>query len=769
VDGWPHGRAIALRAARWTPAAAAAVVCGAVLVAFGTPVGAVALYAVYWVATAVVPGTLLWRMLRIPPRSALEEIAAGTALGLAVQVFGTFVLGRLGWPPHLALLWCLAVVVACLAVPGLRRLWRSEATEPVPPWMSWSLVAASLAAVWWTANSSFRRNPLDAVPGFPGQYFATAPYIDMPFHQSLAAAVLRGGDGFPSVPSVPLRYALMVYEHLADAARWTGVDLTLLVMRLHTVPLLVLAVVLCGVLAHRIAGSAGAGALGGVLGYLTNPPSLFHDVYGPFATIAALNGGTFRSPTQTFGQPVFHVLVLLLVVLMCERAASRWAYAAVAVLAFVAGGAKATFLPTILCGLVLALLVGWAVRSRRAMVPITLAGVVGVAFLAALVLVLGTNSRGLEISDGTNLLSRLPVSGALGPLAQLDVRVTAIALVVAIWATGVIGMLAALVLRRRDISVWFVAGIGAAGVGATILGEHPGLSQAYFLRGVWPLLGVLAAVGLVELCRRAGARHIAWPGLGAALAAGLALAVLVRRETTLPTVFTGRSVTYAELAAPVAIVVGAGLVAGVAAAAVLRAGGTGTPAPARAARARTAPVWLGLLVSVGLVQGAAFTEVAVSGLAPQPTPPRGEGTSIPVDGAEAARWLRSRSDPSDVVVTNMHCLGPVSYDARCASRHFWLAALAERDVLVEGWAYSAPSPEVAPGFTGISDPFWDPDLIAANDAAIYAPSARTVEWLRSHSAEWVFVDRRVAPESPELDEYLDLVLERGRFAVYRVP
>jgi hypothetical protein len=182
-----------------------------------------------------------------------------------------------------------------------------------------------------------------------------------------------------------------------------------------------------------------------------------------------------------------------------------------------------------------------------------------------------------------------------------------------------------------------------------------------------------------------------------------------------------------------------------------------------------APVWLGLLVSVGLVQGAAFTEVAVSGLAPQPTPPRGEGTSIPVDGAEAARWLRSRSDPSDVVVTNMHCLGPVSYDARCASRHFWLAALAERDVLVEGWAYSAPSPEVAPGFTGISDPFWDPDLIAANDAAIYAPSARTVEWLRSHSAEWVFVDRRVAPESPELDEYLDLVLERGRFAVYRVP
>lgn len=754
--------------ARWLPLALSAIAIALITAHFDTPWSAIGLYALYVLLTAVLPGTLLWRMLRIRPQSALEEIAAGSALGLAVQVLLTWGLSRIGVSPRLAVLWCLIVIVASIAVPRLRRNWRSQAARPVSPWMSWILAAASVTAAWSVANTGFRQNPIAQVPGFPGQYFAPNPYVDFPFHQAVAAAVLRGGDVYPYVTSVPLQYTLMVYEHLADLTRWTGVDLTLALLRLNTLPLVALAVVLCGVLAHRVTRSAAAGALGGVLGYLIAQAWLYHGI-DTSAYFGVQSLGYYRSPTQTFGEPIFLVLLLLAVVLLRTRRVSVWVYVVTAAVAFVAGGAKATFLPLILCGLVVALVIGWLVRARKARATLVLLVISGAAFLASLELVDGTNTRGLAISGGGGLLSRLTVTPALGPIIDRPVvRVAAIVLVVAVWVLGAVAGLAAIALRRRDLAVWLLAGVGVAGMGAAIFGSPNSLNQVYFLRGAYPALGVLAAVGLAELVRRTRVRPFACVTVVVSLAVGLAVALIIRDHAVMATTFNGVRVTYWKLFRPYAAVIVAGLVAG-----------AGVYVAVSLSRrrfniaAKVAALPLAVLVAFGVVQGSAFSEIAVgAGLKPLPTPSVGEGYAsgiiISPDGAEAARWLRAHSDPADTVVTNAHCLPLTATRRSCSPYNFWLSALAERNVLVEGWAYSTPSPDVAPG--GISSgPFWDQSLLAANDAAIYDPSPTTVAWLHSKSIKWVFVDRSVRPESPELGDYLRLAFQRGQFAVYRVP
>jgi len=748
----------------WVPAFVVAVVCTVILVEFDTPLSSVLLFAGYWAVSTALPGTLMWRMLRIRPLTTLEDLAAGTALGVGVQVFLTYGLARVGLSPRLAVVWYAAVIVACIVVPGLRRCWRSAPTRTVPAWMSWALSVTAIGVVWWTANTGFRVDPIQRVPGFANQFFAPNPYQDMPFHQALAASVLRGGVGYPFIPSVPLRYTMMAYEQMADFTRWTGVDLTLTVMRLFPVPLLVLTVVLCGVIAHRIANSAAAGALGGVLGMFTGPATLYRTVESPFGGVATLNLGVYRSPTQTFGEPLFLVLLLLIVVLIRERSSiTARSLIAVALLAFVASGAKTTFLPMVACGLVLALVVSWISRARKTWTLLTLIAITVLAFLASLRIVTGMGSRGLEISNGTDLLGRIPVTAALGPIVpDVGVRTAAISLVVFMWILGTVGAVAAVVLRRRDLGVWLFAGIGISGMGAAIIGSHGGLSQIYFLRSAWPVMGVLAAVGFAELGKRAGRGRAKWLATVAALLAGLALTLGIRHWSVLPHHYVDFLTSYRALVKPLVILAVITVVIAAVVWLALRKRKKLTGGQALA---------FAVLIGAGLLQGASFSNVAVHGLLPLPPATVGEGApavAIGADGAEAARWIRAHSSPTDIIATNAHCLVVTHLHGGCIPRNFWISALSERNVLIEGWSYAAPSTQVAPHYTD-PGPFWNPGFLAANDFSIYHPTAASVAWLKSQSVRFVLVDRTWKPESPDLKHYLDLVFERGGYAVYRVP
>jgi hypothetical protein len=67
-------------------------------------------------------------------------------------------------------------------------------------------------------------------------------------------------------------------------------------------------------------------------------------------------------------------------------------------------------------------------------------------------------------------------------------------------------------------------------------------------------------------------------------------------------------------------------------------------------------------------------------------------------------------------------------------------------------------------------PYWDPDLLAANDRVFSAPSAEAVTFLRdAYGVRWLFVDRRFNPPAATLDSFATLRFEAGDCAVYEIP
>ncbi|WP_205315361.1 hypothetical protein, partial [Nonomuraea lactucae] len=141
---------------------------------------------------------------------------------------------------------------------------------------------------------------------------------------------------------------------------------------------------------------------------------------------------------------------------------------------------------------------------------------------------------------------------------------------------------------------------------------------------------------------------------------------------------------------------------------------------------------------------------------------------VPEGGLAAGRWLRAHSGPDDLVATNAHCRW--GREEPCDSRFPWVAALSERRVLVEGWAYtSANLSRWRPGLPPESLPFWDDELIRLNDAAFHAPSADVMRRLRDgHGVRWLFAEERPGTTLPEIGDYATPRFRSGGYAVYQI-
>jgi hypothetical protein len=124
--------------------------------------------------------------------------------------------------------------------------------------------------------------------------------------------------------------------------------------------------------------------------------------------------------------------------------------------------------------------------------------------------------------------------------------------------------------------------------------------------------------------------------------------------------------------------------------------------------------------------------------------------------------LAAASDPDDLVMTNKHCQSGSVATRDCDPRWFGVSAFAERRVLVEGWSYTRLSAGVPR-----EDVYWDPGLLARNDAFLAAPTpAACSEFVRA-GVGWVLVDKREA-WSPLLAEVATPVLDTPSAAVYRL-
>ncbi len=705
-------------------------------------------FTAYLLLCLALPGVLLVRALWPARRTAAEEIALGLALGYAVEVL-VYIAARAAGHPLSVLAWPAATYALFLGVPRLRRHWRRPQRRPAPLWWSWALALVMFYLLALGVLTFLGKNAI----AWPAM--ATS-YIDMPYHLALVGELRAHMP--PTVPAVagePLFYHWFVYAHLAAAGWVTGIDPVVLLFRLGMPPMMAAITVLFGMVGRRVTGSY-AGSLVALAGtVLMTAPNLYHGV-----NVGTLTWRGFQSwtgPSQTFGALLFAPVVLLAIDLSAARRRDPLRMLVFCVFVLAVMGAKATYLPPFAFGL--ALVAGVRLVTRRPRGPVlAMLGVTAICWAYAQFVLFG-GARQAMIVAPLSLLERAwgeltGRPGAAVPVGSLLGITVVYLLCLAVTWCGALGLLARPRLLLRP-AVMLLLGMGVACVGAALVFGHPHLGQLYFFGAGYPYLMMVAAYGLVTVVRRAA---VTPRTVGYAVVAGVGGACLVWAlcgvRTPLPP-----GGPEGLLYLPYAVLAAA---AGAAAVVVVLT--------RRGVRA-----WAVVLVAFAAAGWpAAWSARVLSTL--DRTPPGAtsaevapvEPGAVPDGFMTAARWLRAHSSPGDLVATNVHCRW--GHGHPCDSRQFWVSALAERRVLVEGWTYTGTNmSRWRPGELPELLPFWDGERLRANDAAFTAPSRTTTGLLRDrYGVRWLLADERYASRRPGLGAVAELRFRSGDCAVYHL-
>ncbi|WP_170247096.1 hypothetical protein, partial [Nonomuraea zeae] len=638
------------------------------------------------------------------------EVAAGLALGYAIEVLA-YIPARAAGLPLLVLVPPAAVLGAFACVPGLRRHWRGTggaggSGERMPAWCAWALAGVVAYLITWSTLFLYRL-PIGAA------------YVDMPYHLALVGEVKNHVP--PTLPSVlgeRLSYHWFVYAEMAATSWVTGIEPVTLVYRLATLPMTAATVVLVAVLGRRLSGRWGGGVAAVAVTYFLFGPVLQEGVVFPTRSMFT----AWASPTQTFGALLFVPVMLLL-----TGGWRRPALVALGLLLLALTGAKATFLPLLLAGLLVVVAVRWVVERRlRAEWLVPAAGTL-VCLLIAQFVVFGRGAQGTAVAPFATMRTVWGVvTGVDMPAlaAEPTVPLVVLTAVHLFCLACVWGGVAGLGRRLLEPPVLLPVGVGLAGIGAIVLLGHPSDAQLYFLEGVRPYLSVAAVCGMLA------ARRVPLWLSGCMVALGVAAAVLVSQAGVTGGALLRVVVPYLMLVAAALAVWRRGYVLAV----IALLGGYALPTSAREVIAHVLPE---------------EDERAVL---------------IPQGAQEAGRWLRAHSSPDDVVATDLHCR-PVAW-LECDSRHFWVSGFSERRVLVEGWAYAESTLSRAKLFTTpyLMVPFADPGRLAANDAAFRKPSAAGVQLLsQKYGVKWLFTGI-----NPELGKFARLRFRNATSSVYEL-
>ena len=751
----------------WIPAFVALAVTAATLHYYDVRWSEIARYGLYEVGCVLLPGLLIWRALRGRSGYLAFDAAAGVALGLAIEL-PLYLLFRQFEIPYAIVAWPIATVLTFAAVPRLRRHWRGG-DRRLALGASCSIALAFLLIIAHTAASNFKYY---GIRGPAARY----QYLDLVFQVGLVGEFKHSVPlNTPWVAGVPLKYHWFVYVHGAATSWITGIEPLVLVLRLLPLAMIAAFLLLMIAIAHRLTGRWWVGNLALLLMVIGQSVS-------PFAWVGAptYNGRfidhVLVSPTQTLAAVLFAAAIYVFIDLLrddrLDRGARIRSWVVFAALTGGASGAKATFLPMFVCGLVLAVVLRLVARQRPG--PALPALGITLAWLAfAQFVVFGGGSQGTHVQPlqtvkwtqlGMAMLGK-PVRD--NPWNDMVVLTLLAVLGVAFAWVGLVGLLRR--PWRGDPVIHVLFGTAVAGFGAAYVLAHPGQSQIYFARSASPYLSLLSAIGFSALvpAGRWSLRENAGRRVAALIAAAVALGALTVvgvQATTPKTKPKLHTYALADAVTPYLKVLGLLLVIAVVIALVGRALRLGRSAVGAAilAAVLAAPVmsgtWVFHYMADELTGAGPIRNVTVI----KPTVPRG--------GLTAARWLRDHSDPGDLVATNSHC--PVVFTrTNCDSRDFWVAAYAERQVLVEGWSYTEPALSSGGLFDGILaySKFWDPALLAENDAIFRSPTAASVaDFARTHRVRWlVAVNNKNL--SPDLDRYATLRYRSGDVRVYELP
>ncbi|MFI7706023.1 hypothetical protein [Nonomuraea sp. NPDC049480] len=703
---------------------------------YGVALSDLALFFSYVALGLALPGLLWIRALHRRECTLPEELALGVALGYALEVL-VYIPARAIGAPLLVVAWPLGTYALFLAVPGLRGHWRGRPRiGRTPRWWPWSLTLIVICLVLWTATEFFGAHPLT----WPAM---ASSYVDIPYHLALVGEVKHHMPPMmPGVAGEPLAYHWFVHAHIAAASWVTGVEPLVLLCRLAVLPMLAALAVLLAAVGRWVTRSW-AGGLATLAGTVfVAAPSLYAGTVAGVFSWASVQ--SWLSPSQVFCALLFVPVVLLVVDLLDGSGRTRGHWALLVIMMAAVMGAKATFLPLLAAGLmavVVVEVVRWRRLPRRALVVL---GLAVVYLVLSHVLLYGGAQQGLVLDPLSILrvtwrnLTGMGASAEVPWAATLGVGGLSLLCGAITWC-GVLGM----VVRPRELlrtPIVLALGMTLAGGAAFFVLGHPGLSQGYFLQAACPYLAMVAVSGASLAIREAGltTRDIACAGGFGVL---VATAVRLLFDVRIP-LRPGQSdlVLYLPYLAFLGVVV---------------------LAAARRSRHRTLALTICLVTAAG---------TPAAWLARMP-PDRCGGASAqdaPSGLLAAGRWLRDRSAPDDIVATNTHCR--LGHENPCDSRAYWTAALTERRVLVEGWAYAARNTDGwRPGEGVVDRPFWDRERMQANDEVFERPSAEAVRRLRDrYGVRWLFVDERRLTPGSSLGSFASRRFRSGDFGVYQV-
>jgi hypothetical protein len=743
-------------------AIAAAVV---LLLLGGTPAVLVARFAAYWAGWIAVPGVLVWRIIAPSWQRPFDVFVAGVCLGYALELV-SFVAAALAGERRLC--WAYPVVVVLLALPAARR-WPPERTrEPYDdrgPLWHWITAVVAVAVLLGTVVYYYLGTPWPVLR-------PASLSVDLYYQLGWAADASRAMPPTDSaLAGIGQPYHWFTYAHLAAAHQISGVSLPWLLFRLYLVPPLLLYAAVLASAASRLARRPWAGPYAAAVVPLLSELNLSQ--YKGWLALGGFKDWSFYSPTWVYGLVFLTPLVLLLPdQFTARRRGGRWwcRWAAVAVLAAAACGAKTSTLPVLACGCLAALALA-AVRDRPRLLATAVAAAVVLAVLTVSIPVLYSAGGGrLTVAPGIPWFTTTRYSIYLQRLFPPGggLRWAAAGTAVSLFALGA-GYAAAFTVircRERRVVQVFLFGCFVAGYLAKAWLRDPAGSQHwFFVTGCVPL-AVLAGWGVAALAEPLRAGTAAAVGAGGALLGLAGTLILVGRYTA----YDAPVPDPARIISMLKVFVTGVVVVAVAAGAIARSRRRATASWALVAMlaggalASTATYYVEPLRSYRDTGQAVLPEDSVTHSTrnrPDLTPPL----------LSALGWVRLHSSASDVVAVNNTCLvrGPAG---QCTDhRVFYYSAFAERRMLIESWSYSertlAEANRTRASYVTLPSPY--PERSRLNAALFTAPSpAVLAEAYLRYGVRWLFVDLRYGHPPRALDTNAVLADRTADAAVYRL-
>ncbi|MBL7257373.1 hypothetical protein [Paractinoplanes lichenicola] len=722
----------------------------------------IALYAFYFAVDIVLPGTLVYRALRGSRGNVPEDLGLGAATGMLIMLAGWALCAFLG--TQVLLPWWPALIIApFLAVPKLHRHWRVSRPRPLPLRWSW-IVAAGLVLLVAAEYPAFAATPLPPAGG--------TIYQDLWYHLGLVHEMTRSMPfQVPQMAGDSLTYHYLSDADIAAASMITKIDPAVVLLRLWIMPVAATGLLVLAALTRALSGKWWAGALGGTVGILGLPLLL-----GSAITALGINPVSFYSPSQTYAIPLLALLLMLAVDVLRGRGLG-WSWLLVFPLALACAGAKSSALPPFLAGL-LAATVLVAFRYRRRLLPtLSLLGLTLAAVVLGFRLFAGGGAGTLGFQPLAILYWVVPYRSTIGYQDVIDKNVL---IPYGVEHTGTAGraFIAGVVLwwfvmqaprmlalagiaarpTRTEPAMWLLAGMTAAGAGATFLLWHPSASQVYFFMSAAPF-GTVAVAWLMAATARS------WrPVLAGVLAGGVW--ALIAPQMVAPRV--DRVIRWALVLAEPLVRTAIVAVCVAAIALLLRRVFTGRT-PWRALPAG----FLAAVLGAGLIGGAErqFDEVeaALSGVSRPATD--NPGKILEPEEMLAAQWLADNTGRDDVVATNVHCT-PIDWTSGCDSRAFWVTGLGGRRAVIESWGYT----DAALALDGVNGERYsrqqapDYERFMLNEKVFAnGQEADIAELKRLYDVKWLFADDRVAGVvSPNLAQVAKVRFTSGPVTIYEL-